>query len=287
MLQGILALVGASVLLGVIPSANKYILLSGMSSGSIVFFMQLTIAVSALIIGMITRQSFRVSKKQLVMLLIVGAVGMGGTEFLLNIAYGMIPVGLTTMLHFLYPSIVSIIMVVLFKQKMTKLKLGGILLSVAGMLLIADLSGGIKLAGIAAALCSSLTYTFYMIANEKGNINELPLIIKLFFVSFGSTLAFGIQTAASGTFSLPVGTVVFVQLFFILGLGSMIAFYLLIAGIKLIGASSASFFNMLEPITSLVVSNLIYHDQPSLFTLLGCSLVLSSVLLAALDGSKK
>lgn len=285
MAVGILALICASLILGSIPSANKYILLSGVSSGGIVFYSFLIVALGAALIILLTKKSLRVSMSQLVMLLVLGALGMGGTGFLLNLAYSFIPVGLATMLHFLYPSLVSIVMVVLFGQKMTYCKIGAIVISILGMFLIADLSGGIKLLGVIIALCSSCTYSFYMIGNEKGSINRLPLIVKLFYSSAGACIIFGIQSYTD--LSIPHGSIVYLLLFGVCGLGSLLAFYLLTAGIKLIGASTASFFNMLEPVTSLVVSTLVYHDVPGIKTLLGCGLVLMSVLLVALDGVRK
>ena len=111
MWQGIAALTAASLLLGIIPSLNKLILLDGMNSGSMVFFNYLTVmAVTGIVIAL-RRQSFRVTGKQLAILLFTGALGLGATGFLLNLAYDRIPVGLATMLHFLYPTVVSVVMV--------------------------------------------------------------------------------------------------------------------------------------------------------------------------------
>lgn len=287
MWQGIAALAAASLLLGIIPSLNKLILLGGMNSGSMVFFNYLTVmAVTGIVIAL-RRQSFRVTGKQLAMLLFTGALGLGATGFLLNLAYDRIPVGLATMLHFLYPTVVSVVMVLVFHQKLTRDKGKAILLSLAGMLLIADFSGGMDPAGMAAALLSGMTYAYYMIANEKGCINELPLTVKLFYVSMGCALCFGTWQAASGTLTVPQSAWIWFLLIGLVGVGSAAAFYLVTVGIQKIGASAASFINMLEPVTSMAAGALLYRDLPGGRAMAGCLLVLGSVFFIAMDGKRK
>ena len=285
MFLGILAVICASLLLGIIPSVNKLILLSGMTSGCIVFLTYLTSAAGMAVILFLRKESFRVRPIQFITLLFTGFAGLGMTGFLLNLAYELIPVGLATMLHFLYPSLVSIAMALFFHGRLTPLKTGAILFSIIGMLLIADLSGGLRPAGILIALCSSLTYAFYFIVNEKGCISGLPLTIKFFYVSVGSGLMFGALTFVRGEFSLPASLNTALELFLVVGLGSMLAFFLITLGIKKAGASTSSFLNMLEPITSLIVSCLLYKDYPSPLGFAGCGLVLLSVLLAAADSA--
>ena len=271
MWQGIAALAAASLLLGIIPSLNKLILLGGMNSGSMVFFNYPTVmAVTGIVIAL-RRQSFRVMGKQLAMLLFTGALGLGATGFLLNLAYDRIPVGLATMLHFLYPTVVSVVMVLVFHQKLTRDKGKAILLSLAGMLLIADFSGGMDPSGMAAALLSGMTYAYYMIANEKGCINELPLTVKLFYVSMGGALCFGTWQAASGTLTVPQSTWI----------------WFLLIGLVGVGSAAASFINMLEPVASMAVGALLYRDLPGGRAMAGCLLVLGSVFFIAMDGKRK
>lgn len=286
MLKGVLAMIGASVIMGSLPTINKYILLSGMSSGCNVFYAMLTVAIGSAFIILLTKKSFKVSFKAFCMMFILGSIGMGGTGFLLNISYEYIAVGLATMLHFMYPSLVCILMIIMFQQKLTKLKVGAIVLSVFGMFLILDLSGNVKFIGIIAAILSCISYSFYIIANERGSINELPLIVKLFYVSLAGAIVFGIQTVTSGNFSLPTNNLVYFLMFGLSGLGCLIAFYLMISGIKILGASTAAFFNMLEPIISMFVSILFFNDNMSTKTILGSILVVSSVLLISFDGTK-
>ena len=65
------------------------------------------------------------------------------------------------------------------------------------------------------------------------------------------------------------------------------AFYFITAGIKQIGAPTASFVNMLKLITSVIVSVIVYHDNLSVKIIAGMAMILPAVLLVAMDGHKR
>lgn len=286
--QGILRIAVASLLFGVIPSANKYILLTGMPSECITCLSHAVISIGSMLLVWASGQSLKISFCQACQLLSLGAIGMGGTTFLISKATEIIPVGVATVLHFLYPTIVSVVMIVLFQQKMSPYKAAAIFCSICGMALITNLndSGSFRWTGVVLALCSSLTYSTYIIANEKGKINELPLAVKLIYTSMGSAATFGIVSFCKGTLMLPASGSAALMLIGVSGLGSLAAFYLITAGIRKIGASVASFVNMLEPVVGVVVSAIAYQEVPTVSMVVGMALVLSAIFLVAMDGWK-
>lgn len=284
MTKGILCAVGASLLFGIIPSANKFVIESGVSALCQTFYAKGLVCLLSLIIILVKKIPMRVHARQVFSLIALGAVGMGVTSFLLSSATIRISVGLATVLHFLYPTIVATVMVVMFGQIMTKYKLMAIVCSISGMLLITNMQGGaIRWDGIILAVASSMTYSLYMIANEKGEFNELPLIVKLFYCSMGSTVVFGIMTINKHSATLPE-TMSAMLVLGVCGLTYLAAYYLITAGIKQIGASKTAFVNMLEPITGIVVSAIIYRERPNPAMFIGMLLILLSVFMVAMDG---
>lgn len=283
MLTGFWEMIGASLLLGSIPAASKYLLLNGMTPGAITFFTFIIYIIGSATVILIKGEGFHVNFKQLIILLLVGGLGMGSTGYLLNMAYSYIPVGLTTMIHFSYPCIVVLIMSLVFKEKMNSLKVIAIASGICGMMLIVDPRGNLNPHGIILAFCSSLTYSIYIVANDKGVISSLPQFVKLFYFSIGAVFLAGIQTV--NHLVMPVSIAGFLLLFVLCGGGGLIAFFLLIDGIHHIGATPASFLNMLEPITSVVVSWLVYREPLSALNIAGCLLVITAMIFAA-AGSK-
>ena len=267
------------------PSANKYVMLSGVSAEAVAFWGQLTICALSYLFIRLCHKSVHIKVQNILCLIAVGAMGMGATTFLVNKACLYIPAGLATVLHFLYPTIVSLTMILFFGQKAGKSTYAAIVCSIVGMAFIAglqDTSGGGKLMGVLFALASSLTYSFYIIANDKGSCNDYPPVVKLFYTSVGSSLLVGVLCLATGGIARPASAEASLVLFGVCGIGCMAAFYFIIAGIRQIGAGMAAFFNMLEPIASVIISALIYKDHITPNVMCGMALVILSVLFAAI-----
>ena len=285
MIQGILYIVGSSLVFGCLPTSNRYLVLNGIPPMCVTFYTQGILTLIAAAAARLRGDSLRIDRGSAVKLLLLGAVGMGATSFLINSATQSIPVGLATVIHFMYPTVVTVVMMTVFRQKATWCKLLAVVCSVSGMLLITNLEGGsVSLLGVLLAASSSLTYSYYMISNEKAGFVSLPLLTRLFYAGIGSTAVFGVLSALSGNIRVPTKPGVLAVLFLISGAGNFIAHFLITKGTKLIGASTASFVNMLEPVTSVFVSLIVYHDVLRTNMVLGIVLILSSVLLVALDG---
>lgn len=287
MVRGILAVVAASIFFGLVPSANKFVLLSGMTSDCIVFYMTLAMIATTALVLILKKESPRMNPSLAVKLLALGAIGMGGTDYFLDQAYVSLPVSVVVMLHFLYPSIVLVIMVAGFHHHLSASKIGAVLFSILGLVLISNTSGGLDAAGAAYAIGSACTYAFFVIANDYGEIRQQSLIVKLFYVSIGASIAIGPGTLASGHLSAPVGWSTALMLFGGVGLGTLLAFYLVTVGIRHIGAERAAFFNMLEPITGVLIGAAAYHETLTAKSIIGCVCVLLSVLFIAFDGYRE
>lgn len=208
------------------------------------------------------------------------------TDYLLNVAYTMIPVGFTTMIHFFYPALVTMIMVVLFRENFTWKKLGAIVISIIGLALISggDFSG--KKIGIVIALMTAFTYAFYMIANDKTSARNVPLMVRSFYLNMFVVLTAIITNMVTKKAVLPVGAVN-IGLSAMVGVMLCLAIVMLNAGISRLGAGKASFINMLEPITSLVVSTIVFKYTISLMAILGALLIIGSLILVAKDGDQQ
>ncbi|MGE4277554.1 MAG: hypothetical protein AB7E30_10330, partial [Lawsonibacter sp.] len=59
-LQGMLCVIGASLLFGVIPTANKFVMMSGLSAECITFYIQAIICVMSFVIAWKKRCPIRI-----------------------------------------------------------------------------------------------------------------------------------------------------------------------------------------------------------------------------------
>ena len=285
MIRGILYVIIASLAFGVAPLGNKYVLLSGMAPDCTLFYQTLTMVGGTALVILLTRTSFRVPLKDALFLLLEGVVGIGATDYLLNLAYGYLQVSTVIMLQFLYPTIVLLISALFFGQRVSRLTAGAVVLSITGLVLVTDFSGGMDPLGVLFALGSAAAYAFFVLANDYGRVNRHPLVLKLFYLSVGAALVCGGKTAASASFSLPADGKTALVLVGVVGVGSLLGFFFITAGVKAVGASKSAFLNMLEPITSVLGGVLLYQEVLGLRGWTGCFCVLLSVLLLVLDGN--
>lgn len=68
----------------------------------------------------------------------VGDCWLRLTTVLLYLSYNYQPVGLSTTLHFIYPAAMALGCILLFKEKLGRVKLFALVLSMAGVLFFAD-----------------------------------------------------------------------------------------------------------------------------------------------------
>ena len=285
MLAGIFALIGSTTLFGVLPCLTHYLQGKGALSEQMVFWTFLITFLGAGLLIQVTEQSFKVSVPQFLLLLLVGGAGIGATNYLLNRAYQEIPVGMATMFHFFYPTIVTFALVVAFKEGFGILKGLAVICSIVGMFLLADFSGGINPVGVAIALASACTYSFFIITTDHGPTKNLSSLVKLFYAGLGAAIVFGVISREN---LLPdMGPIPLLLMFTLLCPGLAAAYFLMTFGVRRIGSQTASFFSMLEPLVSVVFSSFLYRYTLSRRILIGCCLVLASMLFMSLAGLLK
>ncbi len=260
--MGYLVVIIASVLFGTVPSVQEYVIRQGASPLGLVILCNSAASAAALLLALLRKESLWVRGSVLLSLFLAGGVGLFLTDLLLNLAYARIPVGLTIMIHFLYPTIVSIAMMLFFGEGFHFLKLGAILLSFGGLFCLFGGSLSADRAGMLAALASAFCYGFYVISNDRLTRTETPVMVCAFYINLSSVaVALGVHAFAK-TAVIPFSPAPF--LFGITaGLMLCAGLVLLAAGIKRLGASRSAFLNMLEPVTSLIISSTSRRNSPA------------------------
>lgn len=279
MVQGAMCVTLGALIFGFVPSGYKYAMLHGVSPSGMTCYSFSVMAILGVLAALIRRKSLQVSPAQFIYLMLLGMIGIGGTTFLLACAITLIPVGIATMIQFMYPSVVTLVMAAIFHERLTNKKIFALMISIVGMALISDLgTGSISLKGILFALCASFTYAFYFISNERSIISDLPLLIKLTYSGFGCALLFGAFTVYNQELQFP-NTKLSMAIMLLSCVGNMVAYYLIAAGIRFIGASRAAAIDMMEPVFSVIFSTLIYHDKLTVLMVCGIGLIFFSVLI--------
>jgi len=280
-LLGLLYIVVAAILFGIMPAFAKIILTSGVNSLSLVFIRYFLALIFTAVIMLITKISFKVTKQQLIQLVIFGTCGAGLTSYLLTSSYVYLPIGIATMFHFSYPFFVAVIMV-FFKEKFTLIKAAAITLAIGGMVLMTDFGGTVKPIGIILAIISGLTLAMYIVAANKSSFQSLHPFTVFFYISLCSSILLGIAVFTGGNFTLPKTTLDLTYVGIIALFCTTLSYSLLTAGAQRVNSTTASIVNMLEPLVSIFVGAVFLKEILSVKTVIGCVLVFSAIVIIML-----
>lgn len=288
MVIGMFCVAGAATLLGILPTIQKQLMVDGLPLNSLMFYTNMTITLFCLLVALIKKSSLKATKQQAIQALLMGVFGMLFTAVLLNSSYMYLPVGTTIMLNFLYPTIVCVIMGTVFKNGFTKLQIAAIVVSISGMVFLTGAGGDLSVIGMVLAIASAFTYGIYLVANEKGPANDLPIEVKLFYVSLPATIVFAFLAPATNTLCAPTsGVMGWILTIAGSGMFTVGGYFLMMYGISKLGAATAAFVSMLEPIISVVFGTIWFKDPVTVGIVVGGILVITSILLITIDGYRK
>lgn len=246
-----------------------------------------------LIIMLFLKIDFKITKKQLKNLIILGFVGNAITTLMLNMAFAYIDVGIVTPIHFTYPIFVTLGCVVFFHEKLSKQKIIALFIAMCGIgcFFITALNssnlGASTLLGLILAIASGMFYAFYIIFMDKSGLKGEPPFKITFYVAISSTIGmflYGIITHELVLSSLTNKAWCISAIFAFLC--TVVALSLLQVGIKHIGASEAAVISTFEPITSVIFGVILLGEKITLIKIIACILIFAGVLTLSLAKDK-
>lgn len=284
MLHVLLVIIG-SIAYGFLPIFVKNIIPYNYSSLSIVFYRYLITAVFLFIIILVTKKSFKITKRQFIELFIFSVIGLGLTFFFLSQALLYISAGLTNMIHFGYPVIVLLIMIFMYKEKANILKVLSMVLAITGIFLLTKVVQVESFLGVIYALITTVTYGVYIVANKKCSFAELDTMVSVFYMSLIVSVVFFIVGIFTNSLQLLNNLYVFYNFAAIALLCTIFSLGLLLYGVKKLGSSLASILNMFEPTATVVASIFIYNEDLTINIVIGSVLIILSTI-SMVIGSK-
>lgn len=244
---------------------------------------------SALVVGgylLYSKESFRINKKEALILSVLGVCYALSSEFLF-IGYDFLTPGIASTVLFIYPVIVALIMFFFYKEKLTKLAIASLVLAFAGVIVLCLKENGLEInfSGLGIVMLSSLFYALYMVIVNKSNMKVSGF--KLSFYSMLFTSAFFMIKASTDGESFEIPSVsIFLNFIIFAFLTTVISSLCLVYAIKYIGSIPTAILGALEPVVAVMVSVLMFHEKFTTNLLIGIILILLGVILNVLAGSR-
>lgn len=253
----------------------------GASIDSILFFRYGFSVVLLAAFLILSRQSFKVTPKQLGILLILGLLYTSSSICLFE-SYKYIASGLATTLIFLYPVFVALIMVVLRVYPTWQVWLA-ILATFVGVLILAqsDDTQTIDPIGVLLALGSGLSYAiFIVIVNSSRIIRPISSTMLTFYSLSVGMVIFYINTLLSPN-DLTTGINGSSAWLCLVGLAilpTIISTATLALSTRKIGATKASVLGVFEPITAIMVGTIAFNEPITTNIIVGISISIAAII---------
>ncbi|MDY3972214.1 MAG: DMT family transporter [Clostridia bacterium] len=277
-MKGKICLILSALIYGIAPMLAKIAYMGGVN-GMTLTFLRTFLMLPLLFILMLARgRSFRLNKKELFDIIILGVVGGSFSIISLYAAYDYISTGLATTLHFIYPLIIVVVSALIYREKITNMKLAAVMLVTLGIFLFVDLNTAADKIGVILAVLSGVFYSFYVIYMDHSGLDKMDYVKLTFYLMIimsAGTFIFGAATK-SIVFNEMSGTawVFAVIISFLITIGAIPLFQ---AGVRYEGASTAGIVSALEPITTIILGALFLGEAMGLVQYFGGAMIILGV----------
>jgi len=276
--RGMIFVVISAIAFGAIPVFARAAYNAGSDPISVLFF-RFSIA-SIIMIPFIAVQKIPFPRGRFLLgLMLMGGIGYVGQSFCYFTALTMASAGLVAILLYLYPAIVVILSSLLFKERITGLKVSALILALTGTVLTIGLGGGGSLLGIALAMTAPFIYSAYILAGSKIT-KEVEILSSSTVVMISASFVFGTFIAVKGL-NMPQTLVGWGGVLAIALISTVIAIIAFFAGLKRVGPTNASMLSTFEPVTTVVLVAIVFGEEIGLMRIMGGILILIAVILLA------
>ena len=275
----IVAIIGAFCY-GITPTISKLGYAAGLNSFNLSFARYACGIFLMFLVMLATKQSFKVTKRQFVYIMIIAAICM--VMILVNFtSYKYLSSGIALVLA--QTGLVFIItMEIVLKQSQSKLyKWVGIVAIFIGVALIAlDPTEGVEFStfGLILALIGAFLGALQIFVFNSKTLAPLSVQQIFFYEMWLPAIGIPFIAKAFGYVPFPEGIVQWSYGFVVALLGLVIGLICSYTAIRILGPSTNGFFNALQPIFATIAGFVVFHDVISGRMILGSACIIGAVL---------
>lgn len=280
--------VATSVTFGLIPLFTLPLMQKGMASDSILFYRFITATAALALMMIVKKESFRVSWRDLAVIVLLAVFYTASSMFLLY-GYEAMGAGVATTLHFTYPVFVTLLMFALFREKASWVTWTAVVLAIAGVAKLSLNGTELKLdpVGVGVVLLSAVGYASYIISVNKSRVRDMHSRKLAFYVFVFTTLMFAVKNGLGGGVQPLPDAVSAVNVVLLAVAPTVISNITLLLAVRNIGGTLTSILGALEPVTAVCIGAMVFGEEFTLSEAVGITLILAAVVLVILNRSIK
>lgn len=260
-----------------------------LSSSTILFYRFGIASFILAAIMFVRRESFRITYAEFVRLVQLAFLSNGAALFLISGYRYCSSSGVATTLHFTYPILTALIMMIFFRERSRLSTWIAIGLSIAGVALLSGVGGGAQCLGIVLEIISALCFALYLIRVNRSRVSQMPVVKLTFYVMAFGALIFAAFIAyeradfdISAHYALIPSAPGWLNLCLLSVICTVVTNLALVYATQNVGPTVASILGVLEPLTALILGILFLGEELTPSMAAGIGLILPAVLIIIL-----
>jgi len=224
------------------------------------------------------------SRRAMVTAIGLGSLGYAVQSTLFFGALTRISASLTSLLLYLYPALVTVLAVLLRRERPDRRRIAALLSSAAGLILILGTGsaiGSVAGLGVLLALGAALTYALYLTV-AAGLPENLDVFLLSAIVCTAAAASLGTAGSLTGSLQAPPDPMGWFWTAMLAVFSTVLPIATLLAGIRIVGAPTAAILSCAEPAITVVTTALLYSERLTPGQLAGGLAILGAVLLLQL-----
>jgi drug/metabolite transporter (DMT)-like permease len=244
-----------------------------------VLFLRFSIAALIMLAILAWRRVALPRGRTLRQLMLLGVTCYVGQAICYFTALTLASASLVALLLYLYPVLVTIFSVTVFRERLTRAKGLALALALSGAVLIVGLGGGGQPLGIALGVGAAVIYSVAILAGSR-LLQSAPALPAATVIMASAGLAFGVIVALRGP-AWPVTPAGWLATLALAVVAGVIAIGAFLAGLERIGPTNAATLSTLEPVVAVGLAAALLGERLTSLNALGGGLILAAVILLA------
>ena len=272
----------SSASFGLIPLFTIPAMQAGMQFESILFYRFLFACLALGGILLVNGQSFRIKRQDIPSLFLLALLYLMSAVFLFW-GYKFMASGVATTIHFMYPVLTTLIMMLFFKEKKSGWRIAAIASAVAGVYFLSGgdtKTGSFSFLGLFIVLLSALGYALYLVTMSQLKIGQMKGLLLYVFLFGGILLFIGTETISQ---LQPIsewhtaGNLILLAL-----IPTVVSNLALVRAVKSIGSTLTSVLGAMEPVTAVCVGIFLFGEAFTTSIGVGIALIIAAVIVIIL-----
>lgn len=283
--RGIVAILISALGFAFYPIFGKFVFAGGASLATVLFIRFLIAAAVFWGLIIVRKSTIHLAKRDFLRLWLLGGIIYAGQAGLYISAVKFIPASMASLIFYVYPILVTILALATKQERLSVIKVGGLLFSIIGLIFVLGLNfGGLNVLGILCALGASAIYSVYILTSNRV-INSVSPLLSSAVISSAACVTYGLTGVIQG-FTWNISVLTWLDILGIAILSTIIAILTFFGGLRRVGPTTASIVSTLEPVLTVGLAYILLGEYLNTTQGIGAACVLLGAILAAWPHNK-